>query len=200
MKTTLDYLQAELHLRISTLCMHLRNKAYPQKSQAIYDAMSSLVYFQILVDELDKILWHLEQLNIALNKALVGENFNATGDEDATIYEYCLFYFRTECGLGTSTPELSHYVATHADRNQTLRRGFYSFFSDIDMQVADEGELRPVTDAELFEANTESFLRDIEASNSLIEFNQFMATIKAMLEAEAPVADILTTLNAEDAL
>lgn len=199
MKAALDFIQAELHLNISTLCRHFRNKAYAQKSEAIYTAMSTLVYYQILVDELDKILWNHDQLVSALRKSSAGENFNLLV-EDQTIYQYCLHYFNGDCALGTASTELNQWISSSADRNQVLRKGYYTIYPDVNIQVVEEGELRAASDAEKFEVNAESFLRDIESSNSLIEFNQLMARVRVMIEVETPVDLILSALNTEGSL
>lgn len=206
MKVTLEYLKAELKLDVATLCMHLRNKAYPQKSQDLYNAMSSLVYYQILADELNRLLHNHTLLIESLEAFLKGEEYDlyGTDEEPEPIHQYCLHYFtQSDCSLGSATPELSQWVATHADRQQKLIQGLYSFFPDIQMHVAEEDEageveFRPATDTERFKSETESLLRNIETSNALEEFNQLMQEVRRLLETESPVENVLDTARLAD--
>ena len=203
MKQTLDYLKAELNVEISTLCHHLRARAYPQKSEAQYSAMSTLVYYQILVDELKNLLYSYNQVVESLEKFLRGEQYDieyVDSDEQEPIHEFCLTRFEGEFALGSSTPELAQWVANHADRQQDLRQNLYSFFPGLELNIAEanetgEIEFRPASDAEKFESDTVEFLRDIETSNALVEFNQLMQLVQGLLVAKAPVDQILTILS-----
>jgi hypothetical protein len=203
MRNTLEYLKAELNVNISTICHHLRNRAYPQNSEAQYNAMSSLVYYQVLVDELKNLLYSQSQLIESLEKCLRGELYDieyVDSDEQEPIHDFCLTRFEGEFALGSCTPELAQWVATHADRQQDLRQIFYAYFPDVKLSVAEADEtgaidFRPASDAEKFESDTTGFLRDIETSNALIEFNQLMQQVKELLIAKAPVAQVLTVLK-----
>ena len=203
MKVILRYLLAELKINISTLCHHLRSKAYAQNSEELYNAMSSMIFFQLLADELNQLLFANEQLITAMEKYVKGEKYEGYVkdlEDQEPIYDFCLGYFRGSLPLGSATTELTQWVATHADRNQTIRKGFYSFFPDIEFKVEERDEsgaveLRPASEAEKFESDTQGFLRDIEASNALVEFNQLMQQTQQLLDHRAPIADILMILK-----
>lgn len=205
MKAVLRYLEAELRLKITTLCHHLRNKAYAQNSEELYSAMSSMIFYQLLVDELSQLLYANEQLILAMEKYVKGEKYeeHVKGLTDQEpIYEFCLNYFVAELPLGSATPELTQWVATHADRNQTIRKGFYSFFPGVEFKVEERDEagaveLRPASEAEKFESDTRGFLRDIESSNALNEFNLLMRQVRQLLEQKAPIENILIILNSD---
>jgi hypothetical protein len=198
-KVTLEFLKAELNLNVATLCMHLRRKAYPQKSSALYNAMASLVYYQILVDELSRLLSSHRRLVEAMEAFLKGEEYNlySTDEGAESIYQFCLnFFTQSDCPLGSATPELTHWFSTHADRQQDLIQDLYSFYPDLQMHVAEEDETgeveyRPATDEERFKSETEALLRNIETSNALEEFNQLMQKVRFLLDAEVPIVNIL---------
>ena len=205
MDVALEYFHALLKLRISTLCKHLRNKAYVQDSDSHQNALRSVIYYELLSDELWLTLGHQKNVINAMENYLAGEEYDLFPDteinEKETIYQYCQAYFeRVDCPLGTSTVELKEWVATHADRQQIEREGFDEFFPNVDflMSVVSETgdeQLRPVTDAELFSSKAKGFLRDIEDSNALDEFNQRMRRAHELLKAEAAVADVLTVME-----
>lgn len=198
MKATLDYLKAELKLDISTLCTHLRRKAYPQKSEQLYSAMSSMIYYQLLADELSSLLHAYEKIVGSIEKSLVGEAYDIHAEEDQEpIHSFCLAYFNGEIPLGSSTPELAQWVASHADRRKILRQGFASFFPDANWMIVDSSifEGRATTESDLFKLETVNFLQDIETSNALYEFNQLMLESKTLLQEQVPIGQILKVLS-----
>lgn len=211
MIATLKYFVADLNINISTLCHHMRNKAFPQNSRELYDAMSSMVFYQILVDELRNLLNSRKHVIKSLKRFLKGEPFDESlafdlGDDDEiipeTIYSHCLRRFKGEFALGSATPQLTAWVNTHADRNQMMRNAFGSFFPNVDIKIVDVDEsgerlLRDASEAEKFQSNMEDYLEDIQSSNALIEFNQLMQQVRVLLEQEAPVVSILTLLKAK---
>ncbi len=194
----------ELNADVSTLCYHLRNKEYTPNSPQLYNAMSSLVYYQILVDELDLLLTAQKQIVNAMESYLQGEDFyQDDADESETIYTYCLQYFtRPDCPLGSATPELSLWVATHADRKKRLIDDLFHIAPDMQLLIPDpeadsETGLRPANEEERFKSETEQYLRNIESSNALVEFNQLMQEVRGMLEAERSIDSILLAIKRE---
>ncbi len=204
MIATLDYLETELRIYISTICQHLRNKAYIAGSEPHQNALKNLFYFALLADELGLLLGHHKNAVESIERYLIGDAFHPySEDEHTTIHQYCLTFFeKVECPLGSATDELKSWIVMRAERQQSLREGFEEFFPNLDFLTterdeAGEEQLVPVTNAELFNSKTQGFLRDIEASNVLEEFNQRMNKAYELLKEEAPIVNILSILKGE---
>lgn len=203
---TLAFLRDQLKLDINSLCRQLRSKVYPVGSDAHQGALKNLLFCVLLVDELDLLFIHRLGLIKAMKLHLAGEafiSFPVPLGQKVTIYQYCRMYFESvNCPLGSATNELSQWVSTYAERQQQRRKGFDEFFPNLDFLTLEKNEtgedqLRAVTDAELFESKTQGFLRDIEASNALEEFNQRMNQAYQLLKEEAPIVDILSLVMGE---
>lgn len=205
MKDTLEFFLAELQLQVTTLSMHIRNRAYKPDTPAHQNALQSLLYQVLISDELSTLLKRYGRIKEALVKSEAGQEFDSTYEDDPIdIYTYCLYQFEGDhCPLGSSTAELQTWVSTHADRNQRMREGFETFFPDIKFTIIDDltDELQSsgeITDSEKFENRTETYLRDIVAGNALTEFNDLMTRIQDLLQKKAPVNSILAALPVDD--
>ena len=205
MDSTIRYLLSELNINVSILCKQLRNKTYPKGSDSLQTTLQNVTYFLLLSDELRLILTHRSAVIIAIERYLKGEEYNALVKtnpvENVSIYQYCqVFFEQVECPLGSSTDELKGWVATHPDRQQVVRKEFDKFFPNVNLLLSEDEheQLRLVSDAELFNFRTDSFLRDIEYSNALDEFNQRMQKAYSLLKAEVAVGDVLVLMKGEE--
>ena len=200
MIATLEFLATELRVNISTICRYIRTKTYPQNSKALLDAISNMVFYTVLVDELSNLLYGYHDVANSLRAFSAGEQYDEFFDKEPTsIYTYCLRQFNGEFMLGSATAELTAWVSWRADDNQTTRRDFYLFFPDADIKVIDVDELgaiefRDASDEEKFKLDAEAFLQNIEQNNALWEFNRIMQQVKVMLEREKPVNEIISVL------
>lgn len=201
MKNTLNFCLAELQLQITTMCMHIRNRAYKSGTPAHQNALQSLLYEVLISDELSILLERYKRVRGALAKSEAGEEFDLTYEEEPVdIYTFCLYEFEgSHCPLGIATAELHTWVSTHADRNQQFREGFEMLYPDVKfMKINDLTDLteeeRELTDSEKFKKPMNSYLRDIGASNALTEFNELMLRVQDLLVTKAPVDYILAAL------
>lgn len=206
MRETLEYLHSDLKSSIATFCHHLRNKSYPAGSDALQLALTNMVYYQLLENELGLILDHHSHVINGIRLYLTGHSFNDYQESsNQSIYEYCQrFFSEVDCPLGSSSDELTRWISTHADRQQLTRESFEDYFPNLEFlfsHTSEEGidQVRQIIDAELFNAKARGFLRDIEASNALEEFNQRMRLANRMLEANQSIAEVLVVIEGSHA-
>lgn len=202
MNETLLYLHADLRTHIAALCSQLRRQSYPNPGDEVQNALHTIVYYQLLEDELSILLDRETTLILAMEKHLKGEPFSIFPESDLNTYQYCLTQFdpALDCPLGSASEELRQWFLSHADRQLKLREALDTTYPNIDFMLvdkrADEGEsLRSASAAELFNLKAYRFLRDIEDSNALEEFSERMRQVRQMLMAEVTVASILTVIR-----
>lgn len=201
MDKSLAFFQQALRTSIRDLSLLVRQEG-PLKNP---DALSSIVYFTLLEDELSRLLTAESALILTVQRSLEGESFEPvdlilTDNTATTAFEYCYSFFtRNDCPLGMASPELSNWIASYVDQQQSIRNSFTRYFPDVRLLIGDidrngDVEARPITDMEIFDSRTRGLLDDIERNRALVEFNERMLTVKSLLEQQAPAVQILTVL------
>lgn len=204
MDKSLTFFQQALRTSIRDLSALIRQEtlAGPVKSP---DALGSIVYFTLLEDELNRLLTAESALIATVQRALEGEPFEPvdliiTDNTATSAYEYCYSFFtRSDCPLGMASPELSNWIASYVDQQQSIRDSFTRYFPDVRLLIGDidrngDIEARPITDMEIFDSRTRGLLDDIERNRALVEFNERMLRVKSLLEQQASAVQILTVL------
>lgn len=204
MDKSLAFFQTALRTSIQDLCALVRHEMVIGSIKNP-DALSSIVYFTLLEDELNKLLTAEGALITTVTRSVEGEPFESvdlllTEGTATTAAEYCYSFFtRTDCPLGVASPELSNWIASYVDQQQSIRDSFTRYFPDVRLlfgEIDHAGDInaRPITDMEIFDSRTRGLLEDIERNRALIEFNDRMLTVKSLLEQDAPAIQILIAL------
>lgn len=196
-------IQMDLQLTVSAMCKHLRHKSF-MNEETERGGMIILIESQMMADEVGYLIRHHQSVEKALQQYLLGEDFDGFADceghQPMTIYEYCLDYFEgAECPLGFATKMLSDWVSSYVERHQALAQIFEKTFGDpYSITVPDDdGQPRSyvASDAEKFNMNSVTYLRLIEQSHVLENYNERMLRVHTMLLVEEPIDLILKIMQ-----
>lgn len=196
----LSFIHDELRDFVSTACGHLRNSAsLTQEAESAW--LQILISYQLMADEIEHFINHHEAVETAIQLYLDNQPYDTLNlGED--IYQYCLHYFqRANCPLGSSTDSLSEWVAAYAERHQELAKYFEEHFGD-EMSIVTTDTLgnpvkQYVDSAQRFDVNSAKYLRLIEQSHCLSDYNEKMQRVYTLLVAEAPINVILSFLQSK---
>lgn len=197
----LSDVMTDLRLTVKNICMAIRHKQFDNDTNE-HGALLILIKSQMMVDELGYVLTHHSSVEKALIAYLNGDPFQKLDDDmtPETIHEFCLYYFEeAECHLGLSTELLINWIDSYADRHQALSQAFERLSGEkISIVVStDQGEqqVREATDEEVFEIKSARYLKLIEQSHVLTNYNERMLRVHTMLLAKEPVDQILALMQ-----
>lgn len=205
MDKSLKFFEDTLNTSITDLCQIIRSEALIHSPTEHQKALSSIVYFTLLKDELSRLLSAENAVITTVQRALEGEPFESndlilSDDSATTARDYCYSFFtRIDCPLGAASTELSNWIASYVDQQQSIRDSFTHYFPDVQFllgEVDSTGTInaRSISEAELFDSRTRGLLDDIERNRALVEFNERMLLVKSLLERNASTVQILSVL------
>lgn len=183
------------------MCKHLRHKSFTTEDSE-RGGMNILIDSQMMADEVNCLISHHESIESAMKAKLLGYPFagSINGEIPKSIYQYCLYYFReVECPLGSSTEMLIQWVGNYIERVQNLYDAFERIYGEVGMLTVPDEQGNPyqylVSDAEKFNSNSANYLRLIEQSHVLSEYNERMLRVHTMLLAEEPLDCIMKVMQ-----
>ena len=205
MDKSLEFFEDTLRTSIADLSQLIRREALINSPTEHQKALSSIVYFTLLKDELSRLLSAENAVIVTVQRVLEGKPFESNDlilseDSATTAQEYCYSFFtRIDCPLGSASAELGNWIASYVDQQQSIRDSFTHYFPDVQFllgEVDSAGVINThsISEAELFDSRTRGLLDDIERNRALIEFNERMLLVKSLLERNASAVQILSVL------